>query len=183
MSLTCSRSLFFMAFTAGTLALGASYYLEYAVGLVPCSLCLVQRLFLSILTVCCGVAAVHGPGRFGLSLYWSGALSAALGGTMAAWRQVLLQSDSMHHLAQCAPNPEELFSSLPWLCALARMFNDSEDCAQLSWTLFDLSIPEWSLLFFVALSILAVYQLLRLAWSALQRPLSGEASHRALLGD
>lgn len=183
MSATCSRSLFFMVFTAGILALGASYYLEYTVGLMPCSLCLVQRLFLSVLTACCGVAAVHGSGRFGLSLYWFGALSASLGGTMAAWRQVLLQSDSLHHLAQCAPGAQELFSHLPWLCALGRMFNDSEDCAQLSWTLFDLSIPEWSLLFFVAMSILAVYQLLRLAWSALQRPLSGEPSHRALAGD
>lgn len=183
MSLTCSRSLFFMAFTAGTLALGASYYLEYAVGLVPCSLCLVQRLFLSVLTTCCGVAAVHGPGRFGLSLYWFGALAASLGATMAAWRQVLLQSGSMHHLAQCAPGTEELFSHLPWLCALARMFTDSQDCSQMSWTLFDLSVPEWSLLFFVAMSILAVYQLLRLAWSALQRPLSGEASHRGLVRD
>jgi len=172
-----------MVFTAGILALGASYYLEYTVGLMPCSLCLVQRLFLSVLTACCGVAAVHGPGRFGLSLYWFGALSASLGGTMAAWRQVLLQSDSLHHLAQCAPGTQELLSHLPWLCALGRMFNDSEDCAQLSWTLFDLSIPEWSLLFFVAMSILAVYQLLRLAWSALQRPLSGEPSHRALAGD
>lgn len=183
MSLTCSRSLFFMAFTAGILALGVSYHLEYAVGLVPCSLCLVQRLFLSILTACCGMAAVHGPGRFGLSLYWAGALAASLGATMAAWRQVLLQSDSMHHLAQCAPSTEELFSHLPWLCALARMFTDSGDCSQMSWTLFDLSVPEWSLLFFVAMSILAVYQLLRLAWSALQRPLSGEPSHRLLIRD
>ena len=38
MSLACSRSLFFMAFIAGTLAMGVSYYLEYAVGLRPCGL-------------------------------------------------------------------------------------------------------------------------------------------------
>lgn len=183
MSATCSRSLFFMVFTAGILALGASYYLEYTVGLMPCSLCLVQRLFLSVLIACCAVAAVHGPRRFGLSLYWFGALSASLGGTMAAWRQVLLQSDSLHHMAQCSPGMQESFGHLPWLCALRRMFNDNEDCAQLSWTLFDLSIPEWSLLFFVAMSILAIYQLLRLAWNALQRPLSDEPSHRALVRD
>lgn len=183
MSLACSRSLFFMAFTAGILALGASYYLEYAVGLVPCSLCLAQRLFMSVLTVCCGVAAVHGPKRVGLSLYWLTALLTSLGGTTAAWRQVLLQSDSLHNLAHCVPGPEEMFSSLPWLCALIRMFNDNTDCAELSWTLFDLSIPEWSLLFFVGMSILAVYQLLRQVWIALQRPLSGQPSHPALVRD
>ena len=57
MSLACSRSLFFMAFTAGAFALGASYYLEYAVGLTPCSLCLVQRLFLTLLCATSGLAA------------------------------------------------------------------------------------------------------------------------------
>ncbi|WP_285419034.1 disulfide bond formation protein B [Pseudomonas sp. efr-133-TYG-5] len=183
MSLACSRSLFFMAFTAGALALGASYYLEYAVGLTPCTLCLVQRLFLALLTVGCAVAAVHGPQRFGLALYWAWALLASLGGTTAAWRQVLLQSGSLQQWAHCTPQPQELFSSLPWLCALMRMFNESIDCAELSWTLFDLSVPEWSLLFFVAMSILAVYQLLRSAWSALQRPLSGEPSQRTLIRD
>jgi disulfide bond formation protein DsbB len=172
-----------MAFTAGILALGASYYLEYAVGLVPCSLCLVQRLFMSALTVFCGVAAIHGPQRFGLSMYWITVLLSSLGGMTAAWRQVLLQGDSLQRLAHCTPDPQELFSSLPWLCALMRMFNDTADCTELSWTLFDLSIPEWSLLFFVGMSILAAYQLLRQVWMALQRPLSGQPSHPALVRD
>ncbi len=183
MSLACSRSLFFMAFTAGAVALGASYYLEYAIGLAPCSLCLVQRLFLTLLTAVCGLAAVHGPQRVGLSLYWLAALGASLVGTTAAWRQVLLQSDPLLQLVECSPDPETLFSRLPWLCATLRMFNGSADCTEISWTLFDLSIPEWSLLFFVGVSILAFYQLLRLVCNALQRPLSGEASHQGLVRD
>ncbi|QAX87582.1 disulfide bond formation protein B [Pseudomonas sp. DTU12.3] len=183
MSLACSRSLFFMAFTAGAVALGASYYLEYAVGLAPCSLCLVQRMFMTLLTVCCGLAAVHGPRRVGLSLYWVVALCASLGGTTAAWRQVLMQGDSVLQLVECSPAPETLFSSMPWLCAVLRMVSGSADCVEISWTLFDLSIPEWSLLFFVAMSILAFYQLMRLVWNALQQPLSGEASHRRLIRD
>ncbi|WP_085581139.1 MULTISPECIES: disulfide bond formation protein B [unclassified Pseudomonas] len=180
MSLTCSRSLFFMAFMAGALALGASYYLEYTVGLTPCHLCLVQRLFLVALFVCCGVAAVHGPRRVGLSLYWMSALAASAGGMTAAWRQVLWQSDPLHQLANCIPAPE---TPLSWMCALSGMFNDHGDCAEISWTLFDLSIPEWSLLFFLGMSILAVYQLLRLLWGAVQRPFGGEASHRLLIRD
>ena len=62
MSLACSRSLFFMAFTAGAFALGASYYLEYVVGLTPCSLCLVQRLFLWPLMILCGYPIFGGLG-------------------------------------------------------------------------------------------------------------------------
>ncbi len=124
---------------------------------------------MAVLTLCCGVAAVHGPRRFGLSLYWGAALGLSLGGTTAAWRQVLLQSDPLVQMTRCAPDSEALFSNLPWLCATVRMLRGGGDCAEISWTLFDLSIPEWSLLFFVAMFILSVYQLLRLVWSALQR--------------
>jgi protein dithiol:quinone oxidoreductase len=183
MSLACSRSLFFMAFTAGAMALGASYYLEYAVGLRPCSLCLVQRLFVCLLTLICGLAAVHGPRRAGLAFYWGCALFASLGGTTAAWRQVLLQGDPVYQLVSCMPQPEDMLSSLPWLCALVRTFDNSADCAEMSWTLFDLSIPEWSLLFFVGISMLATLQLLGMAWSALQRPLGGQVSHSRLVKD
>ena len=183
MSLACSRSLFFMAFTAGAFALGASYYLEYAVGLTPCSLCLVQRLFLTLLCVVSGLAAVHGPKRVGLWFYWLLTLGASLGGTTAAWRQVLLQSDPLVQMTRCAPDSEALFSNLPWLCATVRMFKGGVDCAEISWTLFDLSVPEWSLLFFVAMFTLAVYQLLRVLRIACRRPLSGESSHSVLAGD
>ncbi|MBK5509223.1 MULTISPECIES: disulfide bond formation protein B [unclassified Pseudomonas] len=183
MSLACSRSLFFMAFTAGALALGVSYYLEYVVGLKPCGLCLLQRGCLALLLVVYLVASVHGPRRFGSFVYWLLGLSASLGGTVAAWRQVLLQSDPQQQLSLCSPNLEAWFGSMPWGCAVQRLFKGTDDCAEISWTLFDLSIPEWSLLFFVAMLILGIYQLLRHVWIACQGPPSGESSHRAGTGD
>ena len=182
MSLACSRSLFFMAFTAAALALGVSFHLEYVVGLKPCGLCLLQRGCLALLMIVYLIASVHGPRRFGSFVYWLAGVGASLGGTITAWRQVLLQSDPQQ-FAVCSPTFDNLFGSMPWTCALRRLFEGDADCAEISWTLFDLSIPEWSLLFFVAMSIFAVYQLLRLVWSALQRPLSGEASHRTLIRD
>ncbi|MVV49263.1 disulfide bond formation protein B [Pseudomonas sp. PB120] len=151
MSLACSRSLFFMTFIAGAVALGISYYLEFAVGLKPCGICSLQRVYLTLLMGVCLMASVHGPGHLGTSLYWLLGLCCSLAGTVTAGRQVLLQGDP--------------------------------DSAGISWTLFDLSIPEWSLLFFVAMTIQGVYQSLRRVWLACQRPLSGESSHRALVGD
>jgi disulfide bond formation protein DsbB len=183
MPLACSRSLFFTVFIAGTLVLGVSYYLEYAVGLQPCGLCLLQRFCLVSLTAVCLMASVHGPGRFGSFLYWLVGLVCSLAGTVTAWRQVLLQSDPLHQLSTCAPDLADLFASAPWKCVVQLMFKGAVDCAHISWTLFDLSIPEWSLLFFVAMLILGVYQLLRLVWITSQRPLSGESSHRPLMGD
>ncbi|VVO07630.1 disulfide bond formation protein B [Pseudomonas fluorescens] len=183
MSLACSRSLFFMAFIAGALALGVSYYLEYAVGLQPCGLCLLQRISLALLTGVCLMASVHGPGRFGTFMYWLLGLCCSLAGTVTALRQVLLQSDPVQRLSSCVPNLADLFANTPWLFVVRQMFEGTTECVHISWTLFDLSIPEWSLLFFVAMMILGVCQLLRLVWVACQRPLSGESSHQALVGD
>jgi disulfide bond formation protein DsbB len=183
MSLACSRSLFFMAFIAGALALGVSYYLEYAVGLRPCGLCLVQRFCLALLTVACLLASVHGPGRTGTVLYWLLSLGCSLAGTVAAWRQVLLQSLPMEHAVRCSTHLEDLFAGSAWLSDLQQLFKDGGDWVEISWSLFDLSLTEWSLLYFVAMMILAVYQSLRLVWISYQRPLSGESSHRAFAGD
>ncbi|WP_223415423.1 MULTISPECIES: disulfide bond formation protein B [unclassified Pseudomonas] len=183
MTLACSRSLFFMVFIAGALALGVSYYLEYAVGLKPCGLCLLQRFCLTILTGGCLMAAVHGPGRVGSFLYWLLGLLCSLAGTVTAWRQVLLQGDPVQQLSVCSLSLADPFASTPLVYVVQQMFKGTAECAQISWTLFDLSLPEWSLLFFIAMTILSVYQLLRVVWIACQRPFSGTSSHRALAGD
>lgn len=159
MLLARSRSLFFMAFIAGALALGASLYLEYAVGLEPCSLCIVQRLFLIAFTAICLIAAVHGPKRWGCYLYWLLAVLSCLGGTVTAWRHVLLQSASATtHSPGLGCMPE----NMSWLWALKQAFQGAADCTHILWTLFDMSIPEWSLLFFVGMMILGIFQLLHL---------------------
>ncbi|APC16957.1 disulfide bond formation protein B [Pseudomonas frederiksbergensis] len=183
MSLASTRSLFFMAFIAGALALGASYYLEFSIGLKPCGLCLLQRFFLALFTTVCLIAALHGPKRLGCLLYWLLGLFSSLGGMVTAWRQVVLQSDPGQHMSECSPGLEGLFTNMPWLCVVKRVFSGAADCVEISWTLFDLSIPEWSLLFFVGVTILGAYQVVRLVWYADQRPISGESSHRSRVDD
>ncbi|POA22330.1 disulfide bond formation protein B [Pseudomonas sp. FW300-N1A1] len=183
MFLACSRSLFFMAFVAGAVALGASYYLEYAIGLKPCGLCTLQRFFLMLFTVVCMIASLHGPRRAGCFLYWLLSLTWAVAGMALAWRQVILQSDPVQQLVACYPGAQDESVNLPLLGLLKRALDGTEVCAQISWSLLDLSIPEWSLLFFVAVMILAGYQILLLVWHAFGRPSSGESSHRGAGGD
>ncbi|MGE8151843.1 disulfide bond formation protein B [Pseudomonas vancouverensis] len=183
MSLAHSRSLFFMAFVAGALALGVSWYLEFAVGLRPCGLCLLQRLCLALFSAVCLIAAVHGPGRGGSILYWLSAVCCSLTGTVAAWRQVLLQTDPVPRLTSCSTSLGDLIATEPWSSVIQQLFNGAVGCAQITWTLFGLSLTEWSLLLFVAMVMLGLHQLLRLVWRGHRRPLSGESSHRVLLGD
>lgn len=183
MSLVCTRSLFFTVFIAGSLALGASYYLEYAVGLSPCGLCLVQRLFLALLAGISLLASIHGPGRLGCFVYWSLGFLTSLAGTATAWRQVVLQSAPVQSLRPCSPELVDLFANEPWLSVVRKMYQGTADCSRISWTLFDLSVAEWSLLFFVAVTLLSVYRLLRQLWTAARRPLGGESAQPILASD
>ena len=45
--------------------------------------------------------------------------------------------------------------------ALQQAVEGTVDCVEINWTLFDLSIPEWSLLAFVAFSLFALIQFFR----------------------
>ncbi|WLH01076.1 disulfide bond formation protein B [Pseudomonas beijingensis] len=173
MSLASSRFLFLMASIAAALALGISTYLEYSVGLTPCSLCVLQRLCLMLFLANSLVACVHGPGQRGSFFYGAAGLVSATGGMVLAWRQVLMQGHSFEPLSDCST---QLNPTGSWWCALQRVLDGTVDCANITWTLLDLSIPEWSLLFFLAVSSAMTYLLLRLVWSALVQPLSGETS-------
>jgi disulfide bond formation protein DsbB len=162
MSLAPSRSLFFLAFIAGALTLGASFYLEYGALLRPCFLCLVQRIFLAGFTLINLVAAIHGPRRSGIYLYWVASMGCALLGAITAIRQVLLQNIPADRVPNCLPSLQYMIEHLSLWQALKLTFKGTVDCVEINWTLFDLSIPEWSLLFFVAMLILGAAQFSRL---------------------
>lgn len=159
MLLARSRSLFSLAFLAAALVMGASLYLEHGVGLVPCSLCLVQRLFLAGFCLVSLLGVLHGPARIGCRVYGALGLLFALAGAATAARQVLLQQVPLEELMICQPGLHCLMQQVSFFKALLLMFRATAECAQIHWTLFDLSIPEWSLLAFVGMSILAIYQI------------------------
>ena len=44
---------------------------------------------------------------------------------------------------------------------ISMIYRGSEDCTHMYWTIFDLSIPELSLLAFIGLLVLAIFQISR----------------------
>lgn len=158
MSLAPSRSLFFFAFLAGALTLGASFYLEFGVSLRPCFLCQMQRGFLAAFTLINLVAALHDPKRGALHLYGLASIGFALLGALTAVRQVLLQNAAPDQAADCWPSLHYMIENLSFWQALQLTVKGTVDCVETNWTLFDLSLPEWSLLFFVGMLVVGVMQ-------------------------
>ncbi|MGE8499949.1 MAG: disulfide bond formation protein B [Pseudomonas sp.] len=161
MSLASLRSLFFLAFVGCVVMLGAALYLEHGVGLEPCPLCILQRVFVIGFGLVCLIAALHRPARLGRRIYAGVALLFAAAGAGTAGRQVWLQGVPADQLPDCLPNLNYLIEALPFQDIVRLVLHGSADCAEVNWTLIGLSIPEWSLLGFIGLLTFCLYQLIR----------------------
>ncbi len=157
MHLARTRALFLLAFLACASILGAAVYLERVVGSAPCPLCSVQRVLLLICAGLCLVAAMHTPGRLGWRIYSGVLLLVALVGAATAGRQVWLQASPPENLAACLDNLQQLLDTSPYVKVLALIVAGSAGCSEITWSLFGISMPEWSLLAFSGMCLFALY--------------------------
>lgn len=147
-SLLCSwfqspRSFFGLLalFSATLLAIG--FLLQSVVGLTPCPLCIIQRfLFVGV-----GITALLAY-LYQREFRFFGALAFFLSvlGSVVAARQVFIQLVPPDLGTPCLAG----FTSLMEFISV--VFQASGNCAERSWTLFFLSVPEWSLLSFLGIS-------------------------------
>lgn len=143
---------------ACAMLLAFGYYLQFAQGLEPCPLCLVQRAFYYAIIAVLVLAAFHGPRRLGGRLVY-GSLAAlfAAGGIATAGRQVWLQHLPADKVPQCGPDLFFMLDNFSLAQTLGKLFAGTGECAVVDWTFLRLSIAEWSLAWFVALFVYALW--------------------------
>lgn len=140
--------------------LGFGLYLQYVEGLEPCPLCVFQRVAFIALAVVFLIAALHGPGKTGAVVYAVfGALCAAAGAGIAG-RHVWLQNLPADQVPACGPGLSYMLERYPVTRLLEKVLSGSGECAESAWRFLGLTIPGWSLLWFVLLGLLIVW----LAW-------------------
>lgn len=161
MNLASPRSLFLLAFIGSMLMMAAALYLEHVVGLAPCPLCIVQRICVIGFGLVCLVASIHGPRRMGRRAYSLLALLFVFAGGATAIRQIWLQSVPADQLPSCLPSLEYMMDALPFQDIARLVLHGTAECAEVSWTLLGMSIPEMTLLAFIAMTVFCVWQMLR----------------------
>ena len=156
-----NRRFFVLGAATCAALLGFGYYLQYVQGLEPCPLCLVQRGFFYAVLGTFAVGAIHAPKRGGNAVYGGvGALFAA-GGFAAAARQVWLQHLPPEKVPQCGPDLYFMLENFPLSRTLQTLITGTGECAVVDWTFLSLSIAEWSLAWFAALVVYALWLALR----------------------
>jgi disulfide bond formation protein DsbB len=138
---------------AGLLAF--ALYLQHALDLEPCPMCILQRYGFLAAGVLAGLGAVHGPGAVGQRIYAALVGVAALAGGGVAARHTWVEHNPPR-IADCGPDLEFMVDSFPLSEALPMIFRGSGDCSKVAWRWLGLSIAEWSLVAFSGILLTAV---------------------------
>ena len=132
-------------------------YLQYVENLEPCPLCMTQRVFISLVGLIGFLAFIQNPAVTGRRIYASIGLIFGLLGAGFSSRQIWLQHLPPEQVPACGPSLQYMLETLPFTDTLKIMMTGDGNCAEITWTLFGLSIPMWVFAMFAGLIICNLY--------------------------
>jgi disulfide bond formation protein DsbB len=159
--LSC-RQLNFAGFLACVGMMAYALYTEKFLLLMPCPLCVLQRMAVISLGVVFLVAALHNPGQLGRRVYSVLVLLAGGAGIGVAGRHVWLQNLPADEVPSCGgAGYDYLMDTLPFAEAMSVIFTGSGECAVIDWQFLGLSMPAWVVISLVVIVVAALWNNLR----------------------
>ena len=152
-----NRVIFAFIFAASAALLAdAILYMQGELGLDPCPMCILQRYAFVLVGVTALIAAIHGPGALGRKVY-SGLIALfAIAGAGVAIRHSYLQHFPPK-METCGSDLGFLVGNFPLTQALPKIFAGTGSCSSIDWKFLGLTIPEWTLVWFVVFAAAAVW--------------------------
>jgi|TARA_R110000851_G_scaffold181511_1_gene329310 disulfide bond formation protein DsbB len=145
-------------FLGCTLLILVALYMQHIMGLIPCYLCVTQRVFVITTGLIALLAFLHHR-----HTRFYGAITAlsALAGGFFSGKQLWLQHLPEERVPACGPPVEYLFDVFKFSDALGMLLRGDGNCAEVQWLFLGLSIPGWTLVCFILLAALGVWQMVR----------------------
>ncbi len=150
-----------LGFLACVFAMTFALFLQYAAGQDPCPLCIMQRIAVIGAMAVLLLASIHNPYRIGQRVYAGLGLLCALFGLGVAGRHVWLQHMPADQVPACGPGLEYMLDVFPMHEVLNMVLRGSGECAVAGPRFLGGSLAEWTLLVFVGLTALFLFQLCR----------------------
>ena len=167
--MSLQRKLLAIGFASCVALMAAALWLQHVDGLEPCPLCILQRGAVIVLGVLMLAGAIHDPGLAARRVYGMLIAVVAVAGAAVAGRHVWLQSLPPGEAPECGPGLEYMLGAFPLTQVLEMVLRGSGECAEVQWTFLSLSIPEWTLLLFIAFAVFGLWLLATRAGSAVKR--------------
>lgn len=156
------RAQFLLGAAACAALLGFAILVQLQGGLIPCPLCIFQRIAFAGLAVVFLIGGLHAPrGSGGRRAYGALAILAAMIGIGIAGRHVWIQHLPPDQVPSCGPGLDYMRELMPVTSVIRKVLTGSGECAKVDWTFLGMSMPEWSLLSFVLLALWATYAMIR----------------------
>lgn len=166
MTLPASRTIFWLVFLGTVFLMAVALFMQHVMNLQPCPLCIFQRVMVIATGIVALIAALHNPRETGIRIYGVAmSLTAILGGAIAI-RHLWLQSLPADQVPACGPDLNYLLDVFPITEVLTKVLMGDGTCAEILWTLFGISIPGWTLVAFIGLLALGIFQIVRPAPNA-----------------
>jgi disulfide bond formation protein DsbB len=150
----------FLIFIVCTLMILAAAYMEHVMKMIPCSLCITQRGFVVLTGLLALAAALHNPALTGKRVYAVLGIISPILGACFAGRQLWLQSLPADQVPACGPGLAYMFEVFPFMDALKLLLQGDGNCAHVD-KILGLSLALWTLIAFIGLAGVNLYQLLR----------------------
>lgn len=136
-------------------------YLQHAMHLEPCPLCIFQRLAMISVGLLALLATLHRPQIWGSRIYGFLITLASLAGMGVAIRHVWLQHLPADQVPSCGPGLNYMLDVFPMQKVISLVLRGSGECAKIDWTLAGFTLPEITLVAFAGLTLLGCYQMFR----------------------
>ncbi len=159
MTLPSPRIIYFLVFAGCAGAMAAALYMEHAMGMEPCPLCVFQRVAVIGAGIVALIAALHNPAELGVRIYGGVMILTAVIGGILAGRQLWLQSLPEDQVPACGPGLDYLMDVFSFAEVLQMVFAGDGTCAEVNWVFLGLTIPGWTMVGFVGLIAIGVFQI------------------------
>jgi protein dithiol:quinone oxidoreductase len=143
----------FFGFAVCAALIAYALYSQYGLGFEPCPLCIFQRVAVMGVGVVFLAAALHHPRPRGALIYGVLGIVIALIGVSIAARHVWIQAQPPGTVAACGATLDYMLDILPVWNVITKVLTGSGECAEITWSLFGLSMPWWVLFACTGLAI------------------------------
>ena len=151
------KSGYILGFLACFSIVGFALVIQTHYKLNPCPLCISQRIVFMCLGLLFLISAFIKPDTLYRKIFTLLQLLTAIGGACVAIRHWWLQAHRESMVADCGVGFDYMFDNFPLKKALTLVFRGTGDCATIDWTFLSLTIPQMSLIAFIAFGVYALY--------------------------
>jgi disulfide bond formation protein DsbB len=148
-------------FAASLSLLAYAYYAEFVLRLVPCPLCMFQRVGVFSIGIVFLIAAAHDPVGAARRVYASLLALTALATSGVAVRQLYIQSLPEGSVPACGASLDFMLKVFSFGEVLVKVLTGSGECAKVTWRFLGLAMPGWVLIAALVLGIFGVWINLR----------------------